>query len=87
MMVGRRECQPFVCLLKYFCKMERLSSRRIPSVTFGFQKELSNTILEQLQPLLPRIFSNSILLALYTSRPSFTHTIAPLHMKQGSQLE
>ena len=41
---------------------------------------------EQLQPLLPSKVSKSSLLAPYTSRPSFTQTIAPLHMKHGSQL-
>ena len=55
---------PLMFFPKYSFKMARLSSHRTPSVTFGRQKELSNTILEQLQPLLPRMLSSSILLVL-----------------------
>lgn len=42
--------QPFLCLEKYSFKTSRLSSLKTPSVTSGFQNELSNTSLEQLQP-------------------------------------
>lgn len=42
--------QPFLYLEKYSFKTSRLSSLKTPSVTSGFQNELSNTSWEQLQP-------------------------------------
>ena len=64
-----------------------LFSLSTPAVTCGFQNEFPNTISEHSQPLLPKMFSKSVLPAPYTSLPSFTQTIAPLHIKHGSQLE